>query len=144
MFFVLPRQVDLKYCSIWFKNLILLVIFNLKNTFFWYEKVVFFQHFEIHFFYYVSLICYSILKILFQSFQGSGKTLVYAAPIVSQLKDESEDGFINRLSRPRALVIAPSRELASQILVKKKPTLYHVFYVIPKLCIIMYFVGTPC
>ena len=82
---------------------------------------MFFQHFEIHFFYYVSLICYSILKILFQSFQGSGKTLVYAAPIVSQLKDETEDGFINRLSRPRALVIAPSRELASQILVKKNP-----------------------
>jgi len=48
---------------------------------------------------------------------GSGKTLVYAAPIISHIKNQNDDGFINRLSRPRALVVAPSRELASQILV---------------------------
>lgn len=47
---------------------------------------------------------------------GSGKTLVYAASIISKIKDESDDGFIKRLSRPRALIIAPSRELAMQIL----------------------------
>lgn len=47
---------------------------------------------------------------------GSGKTLVYAAPIVSMLRDSVEEGFIGRLSRPSALILAPSRELAEQIL----------------------------
>ncbi|XP_066934354.1 uncharacterized protein [Clytia hemisphaerica] len=56
---------------------------------------------------------------------GSGKTLVYAAPIISHLKNNSDDGFINRLSRPRALVVAPSRELASQILKIFKSISHH-------------------
>ena len=50
---------------------------------------------------------------------GSGKTLSYLAPIVSQIKMEEEtEGVVARLRRPRALVVAPSRVLAQQILVR--------------------------
>lgn len=47
---------------------------------------------------------------------GSGKTVVFAAPIIHKLKNQVDEGFVKRLSRPRALVIAPARELALQIL----------------------------
>jgi len=50
---------------------------------------------------------------------GSGKTLSYLAPIVSQIKVEEEtEGVVARLRRPRALIVAPSRVLAQQILVR--------------------------
>lgn len=52
---------------------------------------------------------------------GSGKTLAYLAPIISQLrKEEAEDGVVPRLRRPRALVLVPSRDLALQVLVSLK------------------------
>ena len=57
------------------------------------------------------------MKTFIYILKGSGKTIVYAAPIVSALQTENEDGFISRLNRPRVLVVAPSRELATQILV---------------------------
>lgn len=44
---------------------------------------------------------------------GSGKTLAFALPIVSRLL--SEDTGPARSKRPRALVLAPTRELATQI-----------------------------
>ncbi len=44
---------------------------------------------------------------------GSGKTLAFALPIVSRLL--SEQGAVLRPKRPRALVLAPTRELATQI-----------------------------
>lgn len=50
---------------------------------------------------------------------GSGKTLSYLAPLVSQIKVEEEsEGVVARLRRPRALIVAPSRVLAQQILVR--------------------------
>ena len=49
---------------------------------------------------------------------GSGKTLSYLAPLLSQIKEEEETGgIVARLRRPRALIVAPSRVLAQQILV---------------------------
>ncbi|XP_065661309.1 uncharacterized protein LOC100205532 isoform X4 [Hydra vulgaris] len=47
---------------------------------------------------------------------GSGKTLVYVTPIIQKLGNEVEAGYIGRLSRPRVLVLSPTRELSSQIL----------------------------
>lgn len=43
---------------------------------------------------------------------GSGKTLAFAIPLVARL---AEAGRSNTPNRPRALVLAPTRELASQI-----------------------------
>eukprot|EP00124_Ichthyophonus_hoferi_P001229 Ihof_evm9s59 gene=Ihof_evmTU9s59 len=47
---------------------------------------------------------------------GSGKTLSYLAPILSVLKDDEIAGQVTRLCRPRALILLPSQELATQIL----------------------------
>ena len=50
---------------------------------------------------------------------GTGKTLAFLLPIIQQLKDdEMTHRIATRLKRPRALVLAPSRELAQQILVR--------------------------
>ena len=50
---------------------------------------------------------------------GTGKTLAFLLPIIQQLKDdEMTHRIATRLKRPRALVVAPSRELAQQILVR--------------------------
>ena len=39
------------------------------------------------------------------------------APLVSRLKDEEDNlGVLTRLSRPRALIVVPSRDLATQVL----------------------------
>lgn len=47
---------------------------------------------------------------------GSGKTLSYAIPIASRLKQKEDEGRKNTLrGAPFALIIAPTRELASQI-----------------------------
>ena len=49
---------------------------------------------------------------------GSGKTLSYLTPLLSLIKEEEETGgVVARLRRPRALIVAPSRVLAQQILV---------------------------
>ena len=52
------------------------------------------------------------------SIVGSGKTLAYLAPVMHQLKHEEETiGMMARVNRPRAIILCPSRELASQVLV---------------------------
>jgi superfamily II DNA/RNA helicase len=48
---------------------------------------------------------------------GTGKTVAYLAPLLQLLKrDELERGVITRRRRPRAIILAPTRELCSQIL----------------------------
>jgi superfamily II DNA/RNA helicase len=57
---------------------------------------------------------------------GSGKTIAYLAPLISQLRrEEAEEGVVPRLRRPRALIVLPSRALASQVLAVAK-SLCHV------------------
>ena len=57
--------------------------------------------------------CYKMLYI-----EGSGKTLAYLAPLISELRrEEAEEGVVPRLGKPRALVVLPSRDLAYQVLV---------------------------
>ena len=52
---------------------------------------------------------------------GSGKTIAYLAPLISQLRrEEAEEGVVPRLRRPRALIVLPSRALASQVLVSRE------------------------
>lgn len=47
---------------------------------------------------------------------GSGKTLSYVLPIASRLKEIEEKGRKNeQRGAPYALIVAPTRELASQI-----------------------------
>src|SRR5271163_2702982 len=47
---------------------------------------------------------------------GSGKTLAFAIPLVSRLSDNKR-----RASRPSGLVLAPTRELATQIAAALEP-----------------------
>ncbi len=57
---------------------------------------------------------------------GTGKTLAYLLPIIQQLvRDEKEGVAQVRASRPRALVIVPSRELASQVVAVAKSLCHH-------------------
>jgi superfamily II DNA/RNA helicase len=47
---------------------------------------------------------------------GSGKTLAYALPIASRLKQKEDQGIKNTMKgAPYALIVAPTRELATQI-----------------------------
>lgn len=47
---------------------------------------------------------------------GSGKTLSYALPIASKLKEKEDQGIKNTMKgAPYALIVAPTRELATQI-----------------------------
>lgn len=49
---------------------------------------------------------------------GSGKTLTYLVPLLQSLKDEEDcatDPLVVRPSRPRALVLVPTRELGEQV-----------------------------
>ncbi len=47
---------------------------------------------------------------------GSGKTLSYALPIMSKIKQKEDQGAKNTLkAAPYALIVAPTRELATQI-----------------------------
>lgn len=47
---------------------------------------------------------------------GSGKTLSYALPIASRLKQKEDQGIKNTMKgAPYALIVAPTRELATQI-----------------------------
>ena len=49
---------------------------------------------------------------------GSGKTIAYLAPIIHHLREEEQNyGVVARLRRPRACIVVPGRELATQVLV---------------------------
>lgn len=55
-------------------------------------------------------------SIIVLSETGSGKTLSYALPIASKLKQKEDEGRRNTLAgAPYALIVAPTRELAVQI-----------------------------
>lgn len=55
-------------------------------------------------------------SIIVLSETGSGKTLSYALPIASKLKQKEDEGKMNTVKgAPYALIVAPTRELASQI-----------------------------
>ena len=55
-------------------------------------------------------------SIIVLSETGSGKTLSYALPIASKLKQKEDSGTRNTIKgAPYALIVAPTRELASQI-----------------------------
>ncbi|MFP5385933.1 MAG: DEAD/DEAH box helicase [Bacteriovoracia bacterium] len=57
---------------------------------------------------------------------GSGKTLSYALPIVSKIKEKEDSGVKNTLKgSPYALIVAPTRELATQIHGVIKSISYH-------------------
>lgn len=59
---------------------------------------------------------------LLASHTGSGKTLGYLLPMVSKLKDQEESLGVkgSQPRRPRALVLAPTRELSEQVLTVAK------------------------
>lgn len=58
---------------------------------------------------------------------GSGKTLSYALPIVSKLKEREDSGKTNTVKgAPFALIVAPTRELASQIFTVFKGISHHL------------------
>jgi superfamily II DNA/RNA helicase len=47
---------------------------------------------------------------------GTGKTLAYLLPLIQRLKhDEDHGGIVARPSRPRIVIVAPTRELAQQV-----------------------------
>lgn len=47
---------------------------------------------------------------------GTGKTLAYALPLASKIKNiEEEEGILKAKSKPLALILSPTRELATQI-----------------------------
>jgi superfamily II DNA/RNA helicase len=55
-------------------------------------------------------------SIIVLSETGSGKTLSYALPIASKLKQKEDEGVKNTIKgAPYALIVAPTRELATQI-----------------------------
>jgi superfamily II DNA/RNA helicase len=55
-------------------------------------------------------------SIIVLSETGSGKTLSYALPICSKIKMKEDDGIQNKMKgAPYALIVAPTRELATQI-----------------------------
>jgi superfamily II DNA/RNA helicase len=55
-------------------------------------------------------------NVLLAAATGSGKTIAYLLPVISQLKAQEVDGAERHNSRPRALVLVPTRELARQVL----------------------------
>ncbi|CAI5514828.1 unnamed protein product [Closterium sp. Naga37s-1] len=60
------------------------------------------------------------------SHTGSGKTLAYLLPVVQMMRaDEAEGGRSDRLKRPRAIVLCPTRELAEQVLRVAKSLCHH-------------------
>jgi len=77
----------------------------------------------------------AVQSIAFAAATGSGKTLAYLLPIVQSLKAQEvlaqslpldQQGFLRRPKRPRAIVLAPTRELASQISSVLKILSHHV------------------
>jgi len=76
-----------------------------------------------------------VQSIAFAAATGSGKTLAYLLPIVQSLKAQEvlvqtlpihQQGYLRRPKRPRAIVLAPTRELASQISSVLKTLSHHV------------------
>jgi len=66
-------------------------------------------------------------SIIVLSETGSGKTLSYALPISSKLKKKEDGGMKNTMKgAPYALIVAPTRELASQIYSVFKGISYHL------------------
>lgn len=66
-------------------------------------------------------------SIIVLSETGSGKTLSYALPISSKLKKKEDGGIKNTIKgAPYALIVAPTRELASQIYSVFKGISYHL------------------
>jgi superfamily II DNA/RNA helicase len=66
-------------------------------------------------------------SIIVLSETGSGKTLSYALPICSKLKQKEDQGHKNVLKgAPYAMIIAPTRELASQIHGEFKKISHHL------------------
>lgn len=58
---------------------------------------------------------------------GSGKTLSYALPIASRIKQKEDEGRVNNLKgAPYAIIVAPTRELSSQIYGVFKGISYHL------------------
>ncbi|KAJ1633157.1 P-loop containing nucleoside triphosphate hydrolase protein [Pavlovales sp. CCMP2436] len=60
---------------------------------------------------------------------GSGKTLTYLLPLLQRLKDEEDfagAAFVQRPSRPRALVIVPTRELGEQVTSVAKSVCHYI------------------
>lgn len=65
-------------------------------------------------------------SIIVLSETGSGKTLSYALPICSKLKTKEDEGKKNEMKgAPYALIVAPTRELATQIYGVFKGISYH-------------------
>lgn len=66
-------------------------------------------------------------SIIVLSETGSGKTLSYALPIASKLKEKEDNGTKNTLKgSPYAIIVAPTRELAGQIHGVFKGISYHL------------------
>src|SRR5690606_27756945 len=66
-------------------------------------------------------------SIIVLSETGSGKTLSYALPIASKLKNREEKGAKNeQKGAPYALIVAPTRELAGQIYQVLKGISHHL------------------
>ncbi|CAI5484727.1 unnamed protein product [Closterium sp. Yama58-4] len=64
--------------------------------------------------------------VVLASHTGSGKTLAYLLPVVQMMRaDEAESGRSDRLKRPRAIVLCPTRELAEQVLRVAKSLCHH-------------------
>lgn len=65
-------------------------------------------------------------SIIVLSETGSGKTLSYALPICSQIKTKEDAGLKNTMNgAPYAMIVAPTRELATQIYGVFKSISYH-------------------
>lgn len=47
---------------------------------------------------------------------GSGKTLAFILPVLQLLMQQEAQGYVRKPSRPRCIILAPTRELAEQIL----------------------------
>ncbi len=54
-------------------------------------------------------------NILMAGQTGTGKTLAYLLPLIERLKRDEHAGFDGRASRPRVVILAPTRELAQQV-----------------------------
>jgi len=63
------------------------------------------------------------LSVLAQT--GSGKTLAYALPLVQLIKADEAAGIENEPGHPRAMILAPTRELATQIFLILKSISHH-------------------
>lgn len=55
-------------------------------------------------------------NILIAASTGSGKTLSYVLPTMQMLSSAEEQGYLRKKSRPRVIVLVPTRELAQQVL----------------------------